>query len=291
MLYKKKWPLLVFLVPGLLFMLIFLYVPFVENIKNSFYEMTGIVRMPGTEWKFIGFDNYKKMLTDPSVRIAIWNSLKMMVLTVVFEVGIGFVLAVMVSNIKKGQQFFRTVYFFPIVISATAIGLLFKLFYNYNGGMLNQILEGLGMAPVNWLKPELAFLMVCIPTLWSYVGFYFVILLTGLSDISDDIYEAASIDGCTKFKQVFYITLPMLKPVLGTCVTLAVTGALKVFDLPWVMVPGGAPQGLTHFMGTYMYQVSFGMSNYDYGSTLAVLIVVLGVFVSRVIDFTTKERN
>lgn len=138
MLYKKKWPLVVFLVPGLLFMLVFLYIPFVQNIKNSFYDMTAIIEMPGTEWKFIGFENYKKLFTDPDVRTALVNSLKMMVLTVIFEVGIAFVLAVMVSQIKKLQQLFRTVYFFPVVISATAIGLLFKLFYNYNGGMLNQ---------------------------------------------------------------------------------------------------------------------------------------------------------
>lgn len=291
MLYKKKWPLLIFLVPGILFMLIFLYIPFVQNIKNSFYDMTGIVKLPGMDWKFIGIDNYRKMFTDVNVRVAIINSVKMMFLTVIFEVGIGFVLAVMVSNIKKFQQFFRTVYFFPIVISATAIGLMFKLFYNYNGGMLNQILEVFGKEPVNWLKPELAFFMVCVPTLWSYVGFYFVILLTGLSDISDDIYEAASIDGCPKFKQVFYITLPLMKTVIGTCVTLAVTGALKVFDLPWVMVPNGAPQGLTHFMGTYMYQVSFAMNNYDYGSTLAIVIVILGIVISKLVDFITKERN
>ena len=291
MLYKKKWPLLVFLVPGLLFMLIFLYIPFVENIKNSFYNMTAIVEMPGTTWKFIGFENYKRMFTDPDVGRALINSIKMMILTVIFEVGIAFVLAVMVSQIKKLQQLFRTVYFFPVVISATAIGLLFKLFYNYNGGMLNQILEKFGAEPVNWLSPKLAFAMVCIPTLWSYIGFYFVILLTGLSDISDDIYEAASIDGCNRFKQVFYITLPMMKPVFLTSVTLAVTGALNVFDLPWVMVPNGAPQGLTHFLGTYMYQQTFGLNDYDYGSTLAVLIVVLGIVVSKGVGFLTMDSD
>ena len=276
MLYKKKWPLVVFLVPGLVFMLVFLYIPFVQNIKNSFYDMTAIIEMPGTEWKFIGFENYKKLFTDPDVRTALVNSLKMMVLTVIFEVGIAFVLAVMVSQ---------------IVISATAIGLLFKLFYNYNGGMLNQILESIGAKPVNWLSPSLAFIMVCIPTLWSYIGFYFVILLTGLSDIPDDIYEAASIDGCSRFKQVFYITLPMMKQVFFTSVTLAVTGALKVFDLPWVMVPNGAPQGLTHFLGTYMYQQTFGLNNYDYGSTLAVLIVVLGIVVSKAVGFLTADAD
>lgn len=291
MLYKKKWPLLVFLVPGLLFMLIFLYIPFVENIKNSFYNMTAIVEMPGTTWKFIGFENYKRMFTDPDVGRALINSIKMMILTVIFEVGIAFVLAVMVSQIKKLQQLFRTVYFFPVVISATAIGLLFKLFYNYNGGMLNQILEKFGAESVNWLSPKLAFAMVCIPTLWSYIGFYFVILLTGLSDISDDIYEAASIDGCNRFKQVFYITLPMMKQVFFTSVTLAVTGALKVFDLPWVMVPNGAPQGLTHFLGTYMYQQTFGLNDYDYGSTLAVLIVVLGIVVSKGVGFLTMDSD
>lgn len=291
MLYKKKWPLFIFVLPGVLFMFVFLYIPFAENIKNSFYDMTSIVKMPGMEWKFLGLENYQKMLSDPDVKTAVFNSFKMMILTVIFEVGIAFVLAVMVSNIKKGQQVFRTVFFFPIVISSTAIGLLFKLFYNYNGGMLNQILENFGAEPVNWLKPELAFIMVCIPTLWSYVGFYFVILLTGLSDISDDIYEAASIDGCSKFKQVFYITIPLMKTVVATCVTLAVTGALKVFDLPWVMVPNGAPQGRTHFMGTYMYQSTFGMNNYDYGSALAVLIVILGIVTAQIINFIVKERN
>ena len=85
MLYKKKWPLVVFLVPGLLFMLVFLYIPFVQNIKNSFYDMTAIIEMPGTEWKFIGFENYKKLFTDPDVRTALINSLKMMVLTVIFD--------------------------------------------------------------------------------------------------------------------------------------------------------------------------------------------------------------
>lgn len=291
MLYRKKWPLIIFLVPSLIFLVIFLYIPFLNNIKNSLYDMTTPVLLQGQSWKFIGLDNYKKMLTDPDLRIAIFNSLKMMALTVIFQVGIAFVLAVMVSQTKRMQQFFRTVYFFPVVISATAIGLIFKLFYNYNGGMLNQLLELVGKSPVNWLSPALAFIMVSIPTIWSYVGFYFVIILTGLSDIPEDIYEVASIDGCSKFKQVFYITFPMLRGVLCTCIVLAVTGALKVFDLPWVLVPNGAPQGLTHFLGTYMYQSTFGINNYDYGSALAVLIVILGIAVSRGINIIIKPEN
>lgn len=283
--------LLIFIVPTLLFMFIFLYIPFLQNITNSFYDMRSIVAMPGQTFKFIGLKNYKELLVDEDMRIAIINTLKMMGLVLLVQVGFAFVLAVLVNNIKRGQQFFRTVYFFPVVISATALGLLFKLIYNYNGGMLNQILAKFGAEPVNWLGEGLAFVMICIPTLWSYVGFYFVILLTGLSDISDDIYEAAAIDGCTKFKQVFYITLPLLRTVLCTCITLSVTGALKVFDLPWVIAPKGAPQGTTHFLGTYMYQTTWGMSNFDYGSTLAIVIVVLGVVVSKIVNFLVEEKN
>lgn len=288
MLYKKKFPLIIFLLPGFILMLIFLYEPFVENIVNSFYDMTSFVKMPGQEWKFIGFENFQKLFKDPKIKISLVNSFKMMGLTIIFQVGIAFILAILVNSIRRGQQIFRTIYFFPIVISATAIGLIFKLFYNYNGGMLNQLMEALGKEPVNWLAPATAFVMVSIPTLWSYAGFYFVIMLTGLSDISEDVYEAAAIDGCTRFKRVFYITIPLLRGVICTCITLAVTGALKVFDLPWVIVPKGAPQGVTHFLGTYMYEQTFTIGNIDYGSVIALVIVVLGVVVSGIVSRILK---
>lgn len=288
MLYKKKLPLIIFLLPGFLLMLIFLYEPFIENIFNSFYDMTSFVKMPGKEWKFIGLENFNKLFTDPKIKISLFNSFKMMGLTIVFQVGIAFILAILVNSIKRGQHIFRTVYFFPIVISATAIGLIFKLFYNYNGGMLNQILKSFEKEPINWLAPSIAFVMVSIPTLWSYVGFYFVIILTGLSNISEDVFEAAAIDGCSKFKQVFYITIPLLRGVICTCITLAVTGALKVFDLPWVIVPKGAPQGVTHFLGTYMYEQTFTIGNIDYGSIIALTIVILGVVVSGIVSKILK---
>lgn len=283
MLYKKKFPLLVFIIPGLLFLIIFLYYPFFQNFYNSFFNMKYAIPLPNEPRVFLGLDNYQRLITDTNVHTSLKNSMLMMVLTVIFQVGLGLVFAILVSNIKRGQQFFRTIYFFPVVISAAALGLLFTLLYSLENGMLNQILKGFGKEPVYWLGEGLAYFMVSIPILWSYVGFYFVIILTGILDISDDIFEAAAIDGCSKFRQVFYITLPLLRGVLCTCVTLAVTGALKVFDLPWILVRGGAPNGSTHFLGTYMYQNTFGMQNFDYGATIALLIVVLGVLVSKVV--------
>ncbi len=281
MLYRDRRPLFVFVVPAFLLMMCMLYYPFVVNIINSLFEIKGLAGQPEV---FIGLDNFKAMPQDPSMVTAITNSLKIMVFVVIFQVGLALVLALMVDAIKAGQQFFRTVFFFPIVISATAIGLMFNLFYQYNGGMLNQILASFGKGPVLWLSDSSAFMSVTVPVVWQYVGFYFVIILTGLASISDDIYESAAIDGATGFLRTRYITLPLIRDVLITCTTLSITGSIKVFDLPAVIAPNGAPKGLTWFLGTYMHNQTFVAQNVDYGSAIAVVIVVLGVIISQIVN-------
>ncbi len=127
--------------------------------------------------------------------------------------------------------------------------------------------------------------------MWQYVGFYFVILVTGLNNISEDLYEAAALDGCTGLNRVRYITLPLLRNVLCTCLVLAITGALKVFDLPWVMFGAGMPQDQGWLTGTYMYDQTFNRGNVDYGSAIAMLIVVLGVVLSNVANRVFKPRH
>lgn len=278
MLYRDKRPLLVFLVPAFALMLWMLYYPFIVNIINSFYDIKGLAA-PRSE--FLGFGNYVKLWGDRFARIALGNSLKIMVLTVIFQVGLALILALMVDSIKHGQQFYRTVFFFPIVVSATAIGLMFNLFYDYYNGMLNQLLGMFGAGRVNWLSDSNSFIFVAIPVIWQYVGFYFVIILTGLAGVPDELHEAASIDGATKLQTTRYITLPMISGVLVTCITLSITGSLKVFDLPAVIVQNGAPKGLTWFLGTYMHNQAFVAGDVDYGSAISVLIVVLGVVISR----------
>ena len=281
MLYRDRRPLIVFVLPSLLLMLALLYYPFLENIVNSFFEIRTLVS-PREE--FIGLGNYRKFFAGDAMAIlSLQNTLVLMALTVVFQVGIALVLALLVSAIRRGAQFFRVVYFFPIVISATAIGLMFSLFYAYDGGMLNQIVTALGGEKVLWLSDDKAFVMVAIPVLWQYVGFYFVIILTGLSGVSEDVYESAEIDGATGLKKTWYITLPLISDVLVTCMTLAITGAIKVFDLPSVIARNGAPKGLTHFLGTYMYQKTFIAQDVDYGSAISIIIVVLGVVLSRTV--------
>lgn len=295
MVFKRKSPLLLFLLPAFAFLLVFLYYPFVMNVFNSFNNIRGLASTSlgiNEPW----YANYQSLFTDPKMATAFWNTMIMIVCTIIFQVGIALVLALLVDNIKRGTQFFRTVYFFPIVISASALGVLFNLVFLFQsggngGGMLNQIVSALGLAPLNWKEDSHAFTTMMIPVMWQYVGFYFVILITGLTNISSDIYEAAEIDGAGGFKRVRYITLPLLHNVLCTCLTLAITGALKVFDLPWVMFPKGMPMDTTWLTGTYMYYQAFQVGDVDYSSTIAVAIVVLGVLISQVVNRILKEKD
>ncbi len=289
--YKNKKPLVVFLLPAFLFMIVYLYYPFFMNIINSFQKIKRLGQS-GTGWNDPWYLNYVELVQDPVVWTSMKNTLIMTAVTIIGQVGIALILALLVDNIRVGAKFFRTVYFFPIVISATALGLLFNLIFLYDKGMLNQILEHFGKTTLtDWKGEGLALFTMMLPVMWQYVGFYFVIMITGLNNISEELYESAAIDGATRFQRVKYISLPLLHNVLCTCVVLAVTGALKVFDLPWTMFPKGMPLKTTFLTGTYMYYQTMETKNVDYGSTLAILLVVLGVVVSKIVNLIFREKD
>lgn len=289
--YKNKKLLWVFLLPAFTFMIVYLYYPFFQNIFLSFKQVK-ILGSSGEGFNSPWYSNYVEMVKDPNVWTSLKNTLIMTLVTIIGQVGIALFLALLVDNIGAGAKFFRTVYFFPIVISATALGLLFNLIFLYDKGMLNQLLESLGKTTLtDWKAEGIAILTLMLPVMWQYVGFYFVIIITGLNNISEDLYEVAAIDGATRIQRIRYISLPLLHNVLCTCVVLAVTGALKVFDLPWTMFPKGMPMKTTFLTGTYMYYQTMEVKNVDYGSALALLIVVLGIVVSRVVNLVFKEKD
>lgn len=289
--YKNKKPLIVFVTPAFLFMIVYLYYPFFMNIVNSFQKLKTLGQM-NAAWNDPWYLNYVELFQDPVVGISLKNTLIMMLVTIVGQVGIAIVLALLVDNIKVGGKFFRTVFFFPIVVSATALGLMFNLIFLYDKGMLNQLLEAMGKTTlIDWKSEGIALFTMMLPVMWQYVGFYFVILITGLNNISEELYESAAIDGATRFQRVRYISLPLLHNVICTCVVLAVTGALKVFDLPWTMFPKGMPLKTTFLTGTYMYYQTMEAKNVDYGSTLAIMLVVLGVVTSQIVNRIFKEKD
>ena len=266
--YRNKKILPFFLLPAFLFMAVYLYYPFFMNIISSFQNIR-VLGEAGGNWNSPWYANYAEMVHDPVVGTALKNTGIMILVTIAGQVGLALVLALMVDNIHRGTQFFRTV-----------------------KGMVNQFRELLGAtALVDWKDESHALVTMMLPVMWQYVGFYFVILETGLNNIDQELYESAMIDGATRWQRVKYISLPMIRNVLCTCLILAVTGALKVFDLPWTMFPKGMPLKTTFLTGTYMYYQTMEAKNVDYGSALAVLIVVLGIVLSQVAGKLFRQRE
>lgn len=288
MIYKDKKIVVLFLFPAILFLVGFLYIPFLMSIANSAYNITD---MAGINKTFIGWGNYAELIRDVNIHTAIKNTFIMMILCVVFELGLGALFALFVDGIRRGAKFYRTVFFFPVVISATAIGLMFVLFYDYNIGLFNQLIMKFGGDKVLWMTEASAIYMIAIPTIWQYVGFYFVLVLTGISAIPEDIYESAYLDGITGVKKTIYITLPLIKGVLKSSLILVITGALKIFDLAWIIAPKGVPGGKSYLLGTYQYNMVYEAYRVGYGCAIAVLIVVLGLGISLLVNKFLKEEE
>lgn len=283
--YKNKKTIFLFLFPAMAFMTVFLFYPFLMSIVKSFYDSDGFMNST-----YIGLDNYRRMLEDKTIHVATKNTFELMLYIVIFEVGFAIILAVVVDSVSKGAKFFQTVYFFPIVISATAIGMMFNLFYAYNGGLLNSIIIEFGGEPTVWKTVENALKIVAIPTVWQYVGFYFVLILTAIKQVPKSLYESGRIDGTNGITKLRYITIPLIRNVIITCLVLAITGTLKVFDMVLVITNGG-PLNASQILGLYMYQKTFIDDAFGYGAAIAVLIVVIGLVVSFIVNRVLKKED
>lgn len=311
MLYKKKWIGWLMFLPAAFFLITFLIVPFIANVIDSFFQISKFISAETGEIMeetiFVGFQNYKPFFQGYThagniqgyFYKVLANTGILILCTILVEVGFALILALLVDNIKRGKTFFRVTFFLPIIISATAIATMFVFLYNPQFVNMAAIF---GVTPGSeegyfvifeegkTLKP---LLFVIFPIVWQYVGFYFVILLTGLAGVSGDLMEAASIDGANTWQVIFKIKIPMLWNVLRTCMVLAITGALKVYDLPAVLATGGKPGGAstTWFLGTYMNEGFLGLEAKHYRAVLAVVIVVLGVGLSNLSNLVLRENK
>ena len=269
---KSKKAYTIFIVPAAILILTFLIYPLIKTFWYSFTSWKNF--SPKAAWA--GLENYSRLIADPII------SKSMMFFVVIFQVGFALVLAMFVSTTRKTFKFFRTVYFFPIVISATAIGLMFKLIYGYEYGLLNYIVELFGGERQVWINEATSIYLVTIPTMWQYVGFYFVIYLTGMSKIPDEIYESAELDGINAWQKAVYITIPMIRDVICSVVILVISGCFKVFDMVYIITEGG-PMNSSELLSTYMYNMAFRRYNGGYASAIAVLMIVIGVALTLVL--------
>ncbi|MCR4908797.1 MAG: sugar ABC transporter permease [Lachnospiraceae bacterium] len=273
----------VFLLPVLILLTTYLLYPIIATFVNSFFQWNGI----SAEKKFIGFANWNKLLHDKDFWAAFFNNIKVMVLSLLVQMPIGILLATFLDAGGRKFNFFKVIWFLPMLMSAVAVGYLFRYALATNGGLISSLSELLGGKNVDLLGNQKTALFAVIGVIcWQFIPFYMVYYLAGYSSIPEDVYEAAIIDGATRSQYVTRIALPLLVPTIRSAIILSLIGSLKYFDLVYIMT-GGGPGTSTELMATYMYKNSFVTFNMGYGSTIAagmfILITIFAAVVMRLL--------
>lgn len=287
---KNKLAIFLFIFPAAVLFVGIIIVPIIMSAIYSFHEWDGI-----TDMKFIGVKNYIELFTSESAGFpkTILNALLLAILSVFIQLPISLALALRISRGIKGERFFMTVFFIPVLISTVVIGQLWLKIYNPRYGILNVALETLGLDSWchTWLgEQETALMAVFMPTLWQYVGYHMLLMYAGVKSVSPDVIEAAKIDGANGWQVSTRIIIPLLKPVIKICVIFAVTGSLKAFDMIYVLT-GGGPDHASEVPSTLMVSMIFGQSRYGFGSAIAVSIIFLCFFFAIVIKRCIKTEE
>lgn len=286
---RDKKAYLVFLLPGLLFYIFSVFYPIEESIRLSFMQWNGI-----GERKFVGLDNYIFMFKDKVFYTSFINNLIYLVIAVSIQLSIGLLFAILLTYLKKHVTFVKTLYYVPCIVTTVAVAQMFRSIYSTQPeGLLNQALRFVGLEQLvtSWLTNLSTVLAaVSAPEGWRFIGMYMVIFYAALISLDPAVYEAAKIDGASELQILFKIKLPMIKDILLLTLTMCLTGALRGFDIPFLLT-GGGPGNASELMSTYMYKQAFSNNNYGYGSALAVFIIIESIIVVALIRHLFKEKE
>ena len=235
---KDKKAFLAFLLPALLFYLFSVFYPIEESIRLSFMKWNGL----GAK-KFVGFGNYAKLFQDKVFYTAFWNNLVYLVIVVSMQLLIGLLFAVLLTYLKKGVTLIKTLYYIPCIITTVAVTQLFRSMYaTQPEGIINKFLKviGLGHYATSWLtNTKTVLACVSIPEGWRYTGMYMVIFFAALISLDPEVCEAAKMDGANGWQILVRVKMPMIKEILLLTLTMALTGALRGFDIPFILTNGG----------------------------------------------------
>ena len=242
--------------------------PFIKTIVLSFSSM----KVFG-EYTFIGLRNYINMFSSEEFWRATWNTLLFCVLTVPIGVMLALIVAILLNSKIKGKVVFRAIFFLPMVVAPAAVAMVWKWMFNSDYGVINTIFH----TKIDWITdPNVIIITVAIVAIWSALGYDAVLLLSGIQNISKTYYEAASLDGATKFQKFRYVTMPMVSPTLFVVLILRLMSSLKVYDLIYMMVGESNPamskaQSLIYLF----YRESFISGNRGYASAIVIWTVML----------------
>ena len=273
----KKSVLFAYLIIPVVIFVFAVFVPLVTALVYSFFQWKG-----GPVKTFNGLTNYITLFKDSTFWLSFRHNIFLVLVCIIGQIGIAFIFVLMInSKLVKLKGIHRTFGFFPSTVASVSIGFIWKMIYDYNRGLINWFLDKIGRGDLAqvWLNNEsLVMLLVAIPLVWQWIGYYMVILLSAISSIDQEIFEVAELDGANAVQRAVYIVLPLVKNTILVCVTLCIAGNMKAFDNIYVMTSGG-PGTASMVMAMYGYQVSFSQQNMGYGSAISVGIFVLSLLV------------
>lgn len=283
---------LFFVLPAFIYMLFFVGYPIIRNIILSLQDVT-VRTLTAPSKPFVGPQNYKEIFSDPVFMKALLNTLLFTICCLVLQFVIGFALALFFNRHFSIAKPIRGLMLIPWMIPITVTALIFKFIFGTDVGILNYILQSLGIISENidWLtSTNTALFAIICANVWIGIPFNMILISTGLTTIPKELYESASIDGAGKIQTFFKITLPLLRNTIESVLILGFIYTFKVFDLVYVMT-GGGPVNSTHMLSTYSYKLSFEMFKYSKGAAVAnvllVILLIVGVFYLR----ATKEDD
>jgi multiple sugar transport system permease protein len=294
---EKPWTPYLFIAPHFLIFSIFILYPFFLGIWISVHDSSSMRDGP-----FVGVAQFMKVLDPSSIHFprfwnTVWNTILFVAMSVPLLVAVGLLLATLLNQKLRGRNVFRAIYFVPWTLSVAVVGLTWWWLFNSNAGFIPLVLETLFGGSPNWLASNpWAWFTILIATLWWTIGFNTIIFLAGMQGIAADLYEAAAVDGATRWQQFRYITLPSLRPILLLVVTLQILASFQLVGQPQIMTGGGPPSflgGETAPVLLHIYQTGFeGRRELSFAAAMALIVAAMMIVVS-VINFRlfSSERS
>lgn len=272
--------------PALLLYTGYMVYPILYSVYYSFTSYDGV--SPAT---FTGLDNYREMANDTVFTTSVQNTGIILGVAVTLLVPLAFLMAVLLSGDVKGSAILRPLVFAPAIAAPILVGLIWIFILDPKIGLLNALLQAVGIAvQPQWIGGStLSPYSIAFVYLWQQIGFIVTILYAAIRMLPRDVMEASTLDGASRFQQLRYITVPMLRQSFGICTALVVTGVFKIFELVYALT-GGGPVHLSEVMVSYMYYVTFTTLQYSYGMALAVVVFVIGALATVATLFGVKRR-
>lgn len=287
--YRNKYRLIIpFLAPSLILYLTFVFYPYARAMYISLTQWRGLANPP----VFIGLGNFQAMLKDDYFWNALGNDAFYVVVLPIFTLGIALFFAFLFTQGIRFAKFFRVTYFFPQVMSVVAIGVLWSFVYHPTIGILKSLLNLIGISsPPVWLgNPDTVLGAIAAVTIWQAVGFYMVLFIAAMESIPSTYYEAAALDGASRWRIFWTITLPLIWDTLQTAIIFIMIGATNMFTITMTMTEGG-PSRASEVLSTYLYNEAFINSKFGYGTAIAVALFLITLVISVVLTRLLRRES